>query len=66
MGKTIVILSHVTSSNSLYCDYVHSHAIALKNEGYNVIVFACINYFPFLSILLILYLLFLGIFLIVL
>lgn len=50
MGKTIVILSHVTSSNSLYCDYVHSHAIALKNEGYNVIVFACINYFPFLSI----------------
>ena len=50
MKKTIVILSHVTSSDSPYCDYVHSHAIALKNEGYKVIVFACVNYFPFLSL----------------
>lgn len=50
MKKTIVILSHVTSSNSPYCDYVHSHAMALKKEGYKVIVFACVNYFPLLSL----------------
>lgn len=49
MKKTIIILSHVVSKDSLYCDYVHSHAKELVKKGYNVIVIACINYFPFLS-----------------
>ena len=49
MKKTIIVLSHVVSKDSLYCDYVHSHAKELVKKGYNVIVVACINYFPFLS-----------------
>ena len=49
MKKTIVILSHVTFDNSPYCSYVHSHAIALQKKGYNVIVFAILNWFPFIS-----------------
>lgn len=50
MKKTIVILSHVTFDNSPYCSYVHNHAKALKKEGYNVIVFALLNWFPLLSL----------------
>lgn len=47
--KTIVILSHVGFDNSPYCNYVHSHAKALAEEGYNVIVLAVINWIPILS-----------------
>ena len=47
--KTIVILSHVGFDNSPYCTYVHSHAKALKKQGFNVIVLAVINWIPFLS-----------------
>lgn len=49
--KTIVILSHVTFDNSPYCIFVHEHAKALKKLGYNVAVFALLNWFPFISIL---------------
>lgn len=45
--KTIVILSHVIFDNSPYCIFVHEHAKALKKAGYNVIVFALLNWFPF-------------------
>lgn len=47
--KTIVILSHVTFDNSPYCSYVHEHAKALVKQGYNVVVFAVIHWFPILS-----------------
>lgn len=47
--KTIVILSHVTFDNSPYCSYVHEHAKALVKQGYHVVVFAIINWFPILS-----------------
>lgn len=47
--KTIIILTHVGFDNSPYCSYVHSHAKALKEQGYRVIVFAMINWFPILS-----------------
>lgn len=45
--KTIIILSHVVFDNSPYCIFVHEHAKALKEAGYNVIVFALLNWFPF-------------------
>lgn len=39
--KTIVILSQTISNDKIpYTSYVHSHALALKNNGYNVIVLA--------------------------
>ena len=47
--KTIVILSHVGFDNSPYCNYVHSHAKALAEQGYNVIVLAAISWIPVLS-----------------
>lgn len=47
--KTIVILSHVTFDNSPYCSYVHEHAKALVKQGYHVVVFAIIHWFPILS-----------------
>lgn len=47
--KTIIILSHVTFDDSPYCSYVHSHAKELVKQGYNVIVFAIIHWFPILS-----------------
>lgn len=47
--KTIVILSHVTFDNSPYCIYVHEHAKALVKQGYHVVVFAIIHWFPILS-----------------
>lgn len=50
MKKTIVILSHVTFDDSPYCSYVHSHAKALNKQGYNVIVFALLNWFPLISL----------------
>ena len=48
--KTIIILSHVTFDNSPYCIFVHEHAKALRKLGYNVIVFALLNWFPFINI----------------
>lgn len=48
--KTIIILSHVVFDNSPYCIFVHEHAKALKKAGYNVIVLATLNWFPFISI----------------
>lgn len=50
MKKTIIILTHVMFDNSPYCSYVHNHAVELKDEGYNVIVFALLSWFPFISI----------------
>jgi glycosyltransferase involved in cell wall biosynthesis len=47
--KTIVILSHVTFDNSPYCSYVHEHAKALVKQGYHVVVFAIVHWFPILS-----------------
>lgn len=47
--KTVVILTHVTFDNSPYCIYVHEHAKALAKQGYRVIVFATIHWFPLLS-----------------
>lgn len=47
--KTVVILSHVTFDNSPYCIYVHEHAKALVKQGYHVVVFAIIHWFPILS-----------------
>jgi len=47
--KTIIILSHVVFDDSPYCIFVHEHAKALKRLGYNVIVFAMLNWFPFIS-----------------
>lgn len=47
--KTVVILTHVTFDNSPYCIYVHEHAKALVKQGYRVIVFAIIHWFPILS-----------------
>lgn len=47
--KTIVILSHVGFDNSPYCNYVHSHAKALAEQGYNVIVLAVISWVPIFS-----------------
>lgn len=47
--KTVVILSHVGFDNSPYCNYVHSHAKALAEQGYNVIVLAVISWIPLLS-----------------
>ncbi len=47
--KTIVILTHVTFDNSPYCTYVHEHAKELVKQGYHVIVFAIIHWFPLLS-----------------
>lgn len=49
MDKTIIILSHVGFDNTPYCSYVHSHAKALQQKGYNVIVFAALRWFPFIS-----------------
>lgn len=49
MKKTIVILSHVGFDKSPYCNYVHSHAKALAEQGYNVIVLAIISWIPILS-----------------
>ncbi len=51
MKKTIILLSHVGFDNTPYCSYVHSHAKALTKKGYNVIVFADLRWFPFISIL---------------
>lgn len=48
-NETIIILSHVGFDNTPYCSYVHSHAKALKQMGYNVIVFAAVRWFPFIS-----------------
>lgn len=47
--KTVVILTHVTFDNSPYCIYVHEHAKELVKQGYRVIVFAIIHWFPLLS-----------------
>lgn len=47
--KTVVILTHVTFDNSPYCIFVHEHAKALVEQGYRVIVFAIIHWFPLLS-----------------
>ncbi len=47
--KTIVILSHVTFDHSPYCSYVHEHAKALVKQGYHVVVFAIVHWFPILS-----------------
>lgn len=47
--KTIVILTHVGFDDSPYCRFVHEHAKALKEQGYNVIVIAMISWFPILS-----------------
>ena len=47
--ETIVILSHVTFDNSPYCSYVHEHAKGLAKQGYHVVVFAIIHWFPILS-----------------
>lgn len=47
--KTIVILSHVGFDSSPYCNYVHSHAKALAEQGYKVIVLAVISWIPILS-----------------
>lgn len=47
--KTIVILTHVVFDDSPYCRFVHEHAKALKEQGYNVIVIAMISWFPILS-----------------
>lgn len=47
--QTIVILSHVGFDNSPYCNYVHSHAKALTELGYKVIVLAVISWIPILS-----------------
>lgn len=47
--KTVIILTHVTFDNSPYCIYVHEHAKALTKQGYRVIVFAIIHWFPLLS-----------------
>lgn len=47
--KTIVILTHVTFDDSPYCSYVHNHAKALAEQGYNVVVFAIIHWLPILS-----------------
>lgn len=49
--KTIIILSHVGFDNTPYCSYVHSHAKALKMEGYNVIVLASLRWFPGINII---------------
>ncbi len=49
MKKTIVILTHVTFDDSPYCKYVHSHAKALVEQGYHVIVLAVIHWLPILS-----------------
>ena len=49
--ETIIILSHVNFDNSPYCLYVHNHAKALQNHGYNVIVFANLNWLPFISLI---------------
>lgn len=49
MKETIVILSHASPDNLPYVSYVHNHAIALSKLGYKVIVFALINWFPFLK-----------------
>lgn len=47
--KTVVILTHVTFDNSPYCSYVHEHAKELVRQGYRVLVFAIIHWFPVLS-----------------
>ncbi len=47
--KTIVILSHVGFDNSPYCNYVHWHAKELAKQGYHVVVFAIVHWFPILS-----------------
>ena len=49
MKKTILILSAVGFDNSPYCSYVHSHAKALAEEGYHVIVLAVTRWIPILS-----------------
>lgn len=49
MKKTIVILTHVGFDNTPYCSFVHSHAKAFVEQGYNVVVFAIIHWFPILS-----------------
>ena len=51
MKKTIIILTHVIFDNSPYCIFVHEHAKALKQQGYNVIVFAILNWIPFAGFL---------------
>lgn len=47
---TIIVLAHVENDNSPYCSYVHNHAKELVKLGYNVIVFAPINWFPVISL----------------
>lgn len=49
MKNTIVLLTHVGMDNSPYCSYVHQHAVGLKKNGYNVIVFAVKGWAPFIS-----------------
>lgn len=49
--KTIIILSHVIFDDSPYCIFVHEHAKALQKAGYNVIVFATLNWLPFITML---------------
>lgn len=49
--KTIIILSHVGFDNTPYCSYVHSHAKALVEKGYNVIVLASLRWFPGVNII---------------
>ena len=49
--KVILILTHVVFDSSPYCSYVHSHAKALKEQGYKVIVLAMLNYFPLITLI---------------
>lgn len=49
--KTIVILSHVVFDSSDYCSFVHSHAKALSQKGFEIYVIALLPWFPFLSLI---------------
>jgi len=42
--ETIIILTHVQLDNSYYCGFVHNHAKALVDLGYNVIVISPTTY----------------------
>lgn len=45
-NKTIIILTEVNSDKTPYTSYVHSHAVALSNLGYKVIVLASVTIKP--------------------
>lgn len=47
--KTILILTHITSEESLFSSYVYYHGKSLAKLGNKVIIFAINNYFPFLK-----------------